>query len=69
MQNELLAELEGATSSGANAAHLIERAIAANRQLQTVMQRQLQRLQTEKGRLARRGPESAPRLLAGMPIR
>jgi hypothetical protein len=69
MQNELLAELEGGCSSGWNAAQLIERAIAANEQLQTVMQRQLQRLRSEKGRLARRGLDSAPRLLAGMPNR
>ena len=70
MQNELLAELEGISSSGANAAHLIERAIAANEQLQTIMQRQLQRLRAEKGRLVKRSPtEGAPRLLAGMTTR
>ena len=71
MHEELLAELEGASSATGEPADLIERAIAAQESLQAVVHKQLQRLRAERGRLQpRRAPPADRRseglLLAGV---
>ena len=58
MHEELLAELEGARSGAGEPTELIERAIAAQEQLQRIVQKQLQRLRAEQGGL---GSRSLPR--------
>jgi hypothetical protein len=51
MLDELLAELECTSSDAGGPAELIERAIAAQEQLQGIVQKQLLRLRAERGRL------------------
>ena len=58
MHEELLAELEGASSNAGEPAKLIERAIAAQEQLQGIVQKQLLRLRAERGRFQRRESSS-----------
>jgi hypothetical protein len=50
MLDELLAELESASSDAGGPAELIERAIAAHEQLHGIVQKQLVRLRAERGR-------------------
>jgi hypothetical protein len=72
MHEELLAELEGAASDGGEPAALIERAIAAQEELQGIVQKQLLRLKAVRGRFERRKPALAERsvglLLAGVKV-
>jgi hypothetical protein len=63
MHEELLAELEGTSSDAGEPAELIERAIAAQEQLQGIVTKQLLRLRVERGRFDRKKP--AAMLIAG----
>jgi hypothetical protein len=56
MHEELLAELEGTSSDASQPAELIERAIAAQEQLQGIVTKQLLRLRAERGRFDRKKP-------------
>jgi hypothetical protein len=70
MHEELLAELEGASSEAGEPTALLERAITAQEHLQGIVQKQLLRLRTERGRFDRRRAKAThlPNglLLAGM---
>jgi hypothetical protein len=63
MHEELLAELEGTSSDAGEPAELLERAIAAQEQLQGIVTKQLLRLRAERGRFDRKKP--AVLLVAG----
>jgi hypothetical protein len=63
MHEELLAELEGTSSDAGKPAELIERAIAAQEQLQGIVTKQLLRLRAERGRFD--GKKPAAMLVAG----
>ena len=70
MHEELMAELEGAASGAGEPAELIERAIAAQEELQGIVQKQLARLRAERARFERRKSVASERtgglMIAGM---
>jgi len=70
MHEELMAELEGAPSEEGEPTELIERAIAAQEQLEGIVQKQLARLRAERRRFDRKGAKATDRssglMLTGM---